>query len=101
MDPNKGHGENIRTYNWREKGRRSIGRSRIAASRRLSKRGTERLSFSAYGGRIRAGRRPGGPTNQRVEIPSEQNRHRPRNLSSTAKQNDKIPQGNIYRGVGG
>src|SRR5205823_9572518 len=35
------------------------------------------------------------------EIPSEQNRHVPRNLSSTAKQNDKIPQGNIYRGVGG
>ena len=36
-----------------------------------------------------------------LEIPSEQNRHVPRNLSSTAKQNDKIPQGNIYRGVGG
>src|SRR5438552_425025 len=35
------------------------------------------------------------------EIPWEQNRHGPRNLSSTAKQNDKIPQGNIYRGVGG
>src|SRR5207244_10192044 len=36
-----------------------------------------------------------------LEIPSEQNRHVPRNLSSTAKQNDKVPQGNIYRGVGG
>src|SRR5207249_3662467 len=35
------------------------------------------------------------------EIPAGRNLHRPRNLSSTAKQNDKIPQGNIYRGVGG
>src|SRR5213083_3294569 len=34
------------------------------------------------------------------EIPSDRNRHGPRNPSSTAKQNDKIPQGNIYRGVG-
>ena len=24
MDPNKGHGENIRTYNWTENGRRSF-----------------------------------------------------------------------------
>src|SRR5205807_5467699 len=24
MDPNKGHGENIRTNNWREKGRRIV-----------------------------------------------------------------------------
>src|SRR5439155_18555895 len=34
MDPNKGHGENIRTYNWTENGRRSFGRPRITASRR-------------------------------------------------------------------
>src|SRR5438309_5332082 len=35
----------------------------------FSKRATERLSFSPYGRRIRAGRRPGGPTNQRVRDP--------------------------------
>ena len=36
-----------------------------------------------------------------LEIPADRNRLGPRNPSSTAKQNDKIPQGNIYRGVGG
>src|SRR5437773_12005540 len=49
MDPNKGHGENIRTHNWTENGRRSFfGRPTMAASRRpeSTKRGTERLSFS-------------------------------------------------------
>src|SRR5438876_4940671 len=71
MDPNKGHGENIRTYNWREKGRRSIGRSRIAASRRRDSQnvGPNGFHFPPYGRRIRAGRRPGGPTNQRVRDP--------------------------------
>jgi len=71
MDPNKGHGENIRTYNWREKGRRSIGRSRIAASRRPDSQnvGPNGFHFPPSGRRIRAGRRPGGPTNQRVRDP--------------------------------
>src|SRR5439155_22277567 len=78
----------------------TIQHSRFPATK-SSNVGPNGFHFPPSGRRIRAGRRPGGPTNQRVEIPSEQNRHVPRNLSSTAKQNDKIPQGNIYRGVGG
>src|SRR5439155_10075183 len=71
MDPNKGHGENIRTYNWREKGRRNIGRPGIAASRRPDSQnvGPNGFHFSPHGRRMRAGRRPGGPTNQRVRDP--------------------------------
>src|SRR5207249_2896167 len=71
MDPNKGHGENIRTYNWREKGRRNIGRPRIAASRRPDPQnlGPNGFHFPPHGRRMCAGRRPGGPTNQRVRDP--------------------------------
>src|SRR5438876_4546635 len=60
MDPNKGHGENIRTYNWTENGRRSCGRLRIAASRRPDSpnMGPNGFLFFRYGRRIRGGRRP-------------------------------------------
>src|SRR5437016_11765150 len=47
MDPNKGHGENIRTYNWREKGPRrswTTENTRFPATE-SSKRGPKRFSF--------------------------------------------------------
>src|SRR5438093_8398196 len=104
MDPNKGHGENIRTYNWTENGRRSFLDDREwPPPGDLILKTWDRTAFlfsvtadeSAGVDDLEALRTRG------LEIPSEQNRHVPRNLSSTAKQNDKVPQGNIYRGVGG
>src|SRR5438552_3555281 len=67
----KAHGENIRTYNWTENGRRSCGRLRIAASRRPDSQnvGPSGFPFFRYGRRIRGGRRPGGATNERVRDP--------------------------------
>src|SRR5437870_7613446 len=54
-----------------KKGRRSFGRPRIAASRRRDSQnvGPNGFHFPPSGRRIRAGRRPGGPTNQRVRDP--------------------------------
>src|SRR5438309_7237838 len=98
MDPNKGHGENIRTYNWREKGRRSIGRSRIAASRRPNAQTWDRTAFifpltadecapvaDMEAQRTKGVRDPVGPGSSWATQ---------RKLSSAAKQNDKVPQGN-------
>src|SRR5204863_9694171 len=97
MDPNKGHGENIRTYNWTEKGRRSIGRSRTAASRRPDSQnvGPNGFHFPLSGRRIRAVADLEGLRTTGFEIPADRNRHGPRNPSSTAKPNDKIAPGNI------
>src|SRR5438552_6113455 len=48
-----------------------FGRLRMAASRRPDSQnvGPNGFHFPPYGRRIRAGRRPGGPTNQRVRDP--------------------------------
>jgi len=104
MDPNKGHGENIRTYNRTENRTAEFldDRERPPPGDLILKT-CDRTAFifpltadeSAPVADLEGLRTRG------FEIPSEQNRHVPRNLSSTAKQNDKIPQGNIYRGVGG
>src|SRR5436853_5915421 len=98
MDPNKGHGENIRTYNWREKGRRSIGRSRIAASRRpdFQNVGPNGFHFPLPADESAPVADLEGLRTSGFEIPADRNCHGPRNVSSTAKQNDKVPQGNIY-----
>src|SRR5205809_2105975 len=100
MDPNKGHGENIRTYNWTENGRRSFGRPRITASRRPDPQnpGPNGFHFPLTADESAPVADLEGLRTRGFEIPADRNRHRPRNLSSTAKQNDKIPQGNIYRG---
>src|SRR5438132_8235033 len=83
--------------------RGGLGRPRIPASRRPDPQNVGPNGFHFF---------PSRPTNARwsptwrpnerkgFEIPADRNRHGPRNLSSAAKQNDKVPQGNIYRGVG-
>src|SRR5438552_5276479 len=103
MDPNKGHGENIRTYNWTENGRRSFwttenGRLPAPDSQNVRPNG---VHFSVTADEFAPVADLEGLRTRGFEIPADRNRHGPRNLSSAAKQNDKIPQGNIYRGVGG
>src|SRR5207247_3235384 len=79
------------------------GRPRTAASRRSDSQNVRPngVHFSVTADESAPVADLEGLRTRGFEIPSEQNRHVPRNLSSTAKQNDKIPQGNIYRGVGG
>src|SRR5438046_9310662 len=80
-----------------------LGRPRTGASRRSASRigrangvrSSATVDESAPVGDLEGLRTRG------LAIPADRNRHGPRNPSSTAKQNDKIPQGNIYRGVGG
>src|SRR5438034_10827391 len=103
MDPNKGHGENIRTYNWTENGRRSFwttenGRLPAPDSQNVRPNG---VHFSVTADESAPVADLEGLRTRGLEIPADRNRHGPRNPSSTAKQNDKVPQGNIYRGVGG
>src|SRR5436309_5280992 len=103
MDPNKGHGENIRTYNWTENGRRSFGRPRITASRRPDPQnpGPNGFHFPLTADESAPVADLEGLRTRGFEIPADRNRHRPRNVSSTAKQNDKVPQGKSSGGRGG
>src|SRR5437773_1799277 len=82
---------------------RVFGRPRTAASRRSDSQNVRPngVHFSVTADESAPVADLEGLRTRGLEIPADRNRHGPRNPSSTAKQNDKVPQGNIYRGVGG
>src|SRR5438309_108323 len=54
MDPNKGHGENIRTNNWREKGRRIVmGHATCLRRRSKTTKYPEGISTGGVGAHFR------------------------------------------------